>query len=284
MLLACCSARGAFIKCYHGADEGLLFPTKHGLLFGPKPLLFLGHDDVDGIDVSRGGVSFRTFDLNVGVRPTSSDSGAGAKKKAKSVEFRMLPQEELEPLKKYVTQCAFNASSGNDSAAAAPAESSKPSVTAEAKAEEVQATPAGDAGDVDADEDDDDNVLLTELPKRSSRAASGPAVVASDDDDDDSDDDDESFNSGSDDEDGSGDESDYSGNHSIVVSDFDKSDGGADSSSDEDEDDAGSGDDDDDGAAGKGDEVDDKDDDDDEDEDAPVYQAVAKKQKVDDTA
>jgi Histone chaperone Rttp106-like len=244
-------ARGSFIKCYHGADEGLLFPTKFGLLFATKPLLFLSHDDIDAMDVSRGGVSFRTFDLNVKLKPPVDGKGKG-----KSIEFRMLPQEEMEPLKRYVAQCAFRRDQS------APADTGTPTAAA-GDGESKPEAAANSAGKIEDGADETAQVVSSKRARPSL-----PVYNDQESDDDDEDEDDESFGS---DSDGSGDDSEdsYSGG-SIVVSDYNSDTAGLkrDSSSESSTDDTNS-DTEDLGRLG-----------DDDDEDAPLSSLATKRQKT----
>jgi hypothetical protein len=231
-----------------------LFPTKFGLLFATKPLSFLSHDDIDAMDVSRGGVSFRTFDLNVKLKPPIDGKGKG-----KSVEFRMLPQEEMEPLKRYVAQCAFRRD-------AAPSASPVNPPVPNAGAAPADATNGAAIGAIAVQEDADETVQVTS----SKRVRSQMPVYNDDDSDEDDDEEDESFGSGSG---GSDDDSEdsYSGG-SIVVSDYNsdtagqKKDSGDESSAEEDSSDT--------EVVGKGG------DDDEYDEDEPFKSLAMKRQKT----
>ena len=43
-----CSSPASFVKCYHGVNEGSLFPLKQGLLF-MKPALFLPRSHIEEV-------------------------------------------------------------------------------------------------------------------------------------------------------------------------------------------------------------------------------------------
>ena len=97
------SAKGSSsFRCHHGTDEGVLHPVRAGLVFVPKPLLFIPTTDITGMDISRGGQTGRTFDLIVQLR-----AGAPAGGKKRVVEFSMISSEHLPALREYVSRSAF---------------------------------------------------------------------------------------------------------------------------------------------------------------------------------
>jgi hypothetical protein len=63
------AAGGASVKCFHGVDDGILFPLSNGLFFARKPLMFIPLEDMTAIEFGRhGSGNLRTFDLFVQVR------------------------------------------------------------------------------------------------------------------------------------------------------------------------------------------------------------------------
>ena len=86
------STSSPFVSCYHGTRDGCLYPLPSGCLF-LKPPLWVAVDDVDGIDISRGGGGGRTFDIRVGVKRNGEDA---------SEAFSMISAAEQPRIEAYV--------------------------------------------------------------------------------------------------------------------------------------------------------------------------------------
>ena len=94
------------MKCYcNNVNNGMLFPTQLGVIFIQKPLVYVPLDQIDRIELGRGGaVSGRTFDLNLYC-------------KDKSVHhFSMIEKDELTPLATYVSETKANEQASGGSA------------------------------------------------------------------------------------------------------------------------------------------------------------------------
>ena len=87
------STSALYVTCYHGTRDGVLYPLHNGLLF-VKPPLWIGVEEVDGVELSRGGGG-KTFDLSVGVK------GKEGKKEGKET-FSMISSEEQSRIEEFV--------------------------------------------------------------------------------------------------------------------------------------------------------------------------------------
>ena len=165
-----------FVSCYHGVQDGVLFPMTQGLLFY-KPPLWLPRSELASIACGRGGNS-RYVDLQVARHDEASN-----------VEFTNLHRTELQVLEKYIHQVLVPAmkrdvvSSPSKIVPESPDESNevvergkhrpaKRKASVQAQAINKQSRIEDDEDDED---DDDDDVY------------EGDAVVEGDDDDEDDD-------------------------------------------------------------------------------------------------
>ncbi|CAN0385677.1 unnamed protein product, partial [Ectocarpus sp. 12 AP-2014] len=85
----------SFVKCYHGVNEGSLFPLKQGLLF-MKPALFLPRTDIQEVVCGRGGsATTRYVDLVVGLEAEDEHGEPVAKQQQ---EFSNIDRDALPSL------------------------------------------------------------------------------------------------------------------------------------------------------------------------------------------
>eukprot|EP00752_Nemacystus_decipiens_P015540 g13865.t1 len=88
----------SFVKCYHGVNEGSLFPLKQGLLF-MKPALFLPRSVIEEVVCGRGGsATTRYVDLVVGLEVEDGAGGTAASRQ----EFSNIDREALPSLQSYI--------------------------------------------------------------------------------------------------------------------------------------------------------------------------------------
>ncbi|CAN0145774.1 unnamed protein product [Ectocarpus sp. 8 AP-2014] len=85
----------SFVKCYHGVNEGSLFPLNQGLLF-MKPGLFLPRSEIQEVVCGRGGsATTRYVDLVVGLEAEDDDGEPVAKQQH---EFSNIDRDALPSL------------------------------------------------------------------------------------------------------------------------------------------------------------------------------------------
>ncbi|CAM9951150.1 unnamed protein product [Pylaiella littoralis] len=89
----------SFVKCYHGVNEGSLFPLKEGLLF-MKPALFLPRSNIEEVVCGRGGsATTRYVDLVVGLEV---EDGEGSAVTVSQQEFSNIDRDALPSLQSYI--------------------------------------------------------------------------------------------------------------------------------------------------------------------------------------
>ena len=228
----CSSAGQASVKCYHKVNDGVLFPLRRAFIFGPRPLVCLPHSEIAGVSVGRsGGAATRTFDFDV----TTLDG--------KTVQFSMLENDELEPLRKYVSTRSFGSAAA---AAATSAASSAGAAAGVSNSSSSSSSPAAASSSSAAAADgrsDSAAALAEDEPTAAKAITTSPVVVNMNE----GESDDDADGDGAGQEGGSDDDDDEDGSDSEY--------GGKDSDSDEDDDD-----DDDDGSASEATEGEDEDD------------------------
>eukprot|EP00903_Cladosiphon_okamuranus_P018589 g17112.t1 len=88
----------SFVKCYHGVNEGSLFPLKQGLLF-MKPALFLPRTHIEEVVCGRGSSAMtRYVDLVVGLEVENGEGGTDVTQQ----EFSNIDRELLPCLQSYI--------------------------------------------------------------------------------------------------------------------------------------------------------------------------------------
>lgn len=95
------------LRCVVKAHEGLLYPCKRGLYFTPKPLLWIGVEDVDSMGIARGASSTNRYvDLVITCKSGATHS------------FDMVDREDMDRLSIYVADLKriMKKSSGGSSA------------------------------------------------------------------------------------------------------------------------------------------------------------------------
>ncbi|ORY05875.1 Rtt106-domain-containing protein [Basidiobolus meristosporus CBS 931.73] len=91
----------AHINCYLKSKEGHLYLLPSGLFFGfKKPLLFLPIHKIDSMNVL--GITSRTFDLSITMKPSSSDDNPQDEEKGVNYEFSMIDYDEFDPIMGYI--------------------------------------------------------------------------------------------------------------------------------------------------------------------------------------
>jgi hypothetical protein len=174
-------------------NDGFLFPLRRAIIFGLKQLVVIPHTDIASASVNRvGGAATKSFDLNIEL----TDGAAGLvvmnrkqsnlqRRAGKKVQFSMIANEELEPLRSYISTRTFGGGASSKSAAAdapssaaaaAPsADAAALSTTPPSKSNAPQAQPAtAPVANINDMESDDE-------------AAGGGAGISDEDDDEDSD-------------------------------------------------------------------------------------------------
>ena len=91
------TAAATSISCYHGTNDGQLYPLSTGLLFIQRPVVWVALETVDGIEVRRSGGG-KVFDLKVGVKRGGE--------KDEVVVFGMISVMEQQALEWYVQYVA----------------------------------------------------------------------------------------------------------------------------------------------------------------------------------
>ena len=81
-----------YLKCYHGVNDGVIFPMEEGLLFF-KPPLFIHRSDLHSIAVGRGGGS-RYVDIQAVLDGKDGEQ--------ENLEFTNIDREEMQVLNNYI--------------------------------------------------------------------------------------------------------------------------------------------------------------------------------------
>jgi Histone chaperone Rttp106-like len=123
-----------FVNCYHGVNDGVVFPLSHGLLF-VKPPLFVPVESIHSVALgSRNSSGGRYIDLQVAVRAAGA---ADADDETTSIEFTNIHKDEASGLNRYI-QSLVNATGDGPNVGDSDSEA-----TAEAEAE-VHSSDYGD--------------------------------------------------------------------------------------------------------------------------------------------
>eukprot|EP01082_Thalassiosira_pseudonana_P009702 g8476.t1 g8476 contig3:187587-189680(-) len=193
-----------FVGCYHGMNDGALFPLREGLLFF-KPPLFVPRSKLASISCGRGSGNSRYVDM--AIQLDSDDS----------MEFTNIHRDELGGLNDYIHTTLIPAMHDdvNEDGSGGGGDDDDGSSDEEVVAAEVVASDDNDS----ASEEEDESASDGGKRRRPSRAASESARVATRAhftqggamEDDDSEDDEEDFDSGEEDgsDSGGSDSSDF---------------------------------------------------------------------------
>jgi Histone chaperone Rttp106-like len=139
-----------FVNCYHGVNDGVVFPLSHGLLF-VKPPLFVPLESIHSVAVgSRNSSGGRYVDLQVAVRAAGADDDGD---ETTSIEFTNIHKDEAPGLHRYI-QALVNATGDGHNVGDSDSEA-----TADVEAEaEIHST--------DDDDDEASQKLDVSLAKR----------------------------------------------------------------------------------------------------------------------
>jgi hypothetical protein len=200
-----------FVSCYHGINDGVIFPLSQGLLF-VKPPLFVPVDSIRSIAIgSRSSSGGRYVDLNVVTSTHGSDSD-GAMEEHATIEFTNIHRDEASGLNGYIQslvearggEAARDPAAGEDrvgTGASSPARQSRRSGGPPPRKASVAAraaclrdpTAAGNDSENDDDDDEGEDANYVALAKDSAMSGSDD----SDDNSDEADDDDRDHADGS---------------------------------------------------------------------------------------
>ncbi|CAB1112107.1 unnamed protein product [Ectocarpus sp. CCAP 1310/34] len=132
----------SFVKCYHGVNEGSLFPLKQGLLF-MKPALFLPRADIQEVVCGRGGsATTRYVDLVVGLEAEDEHGELVAKQQQ---EFSNIDRDALPSLQSYIQDALVaprRREAKREAKAAAAAEQKQKAAASTVPAETISPAPA----------------------------------------------------------------------------------------------------------------------------------------------
>ncbi|CAB9510531.1 expressed unknown protein [Seminavis robusta] len=151
-----------FVKCYHGVQDGVLFPMKQGLLFF-KPPLFVPRSKLHSIACGRGtGASSRYVDMKI---VTAEDNNNGnddeeddEEPRETTLEFTNIAREELTVLNDYIHKVLIPAMKQDSE------QQQQPASTDEESAEDAVAV-------VDADDSDNEGTRRGRSKRKAAREA-----------------------------------------------------------------------------------------------------------------
>ncbi|KAK9763452.1 hypothetical protein K7432_009838 [Basidiobolus ranarum] len=145
MGLAKSVGKRAHINCYLKSKEGHLYLLPSGLFFGfKKPLIFLPIHRIDAMNVL--GITSRTFDLAITMKPSSSPDTTQDEEKGINYEFSMIDYSEFDPIMGYIDHQKITSKAWEES-------QGKPDM----EQADAQGDVVGEKKEEDDDEEDDED-------------------------------------------------------------------------------------------------------------------------------
>jgi hypothetical protein len=174
-----------FVSCYHGVNDGVLFPLPEGLLFF-KPPMFVPADSIHSLAVGRRNSSGgRYIDLSVVTAGDDDDDvGASGEGHRSTIEFTNIHKDEATGLNSYIQSLVDERGNDNEPVEGAGRSSSPPGQSRRsgrpparragiAARNACRRNPAPAAGDDTEDDEDEDGDYETAAKIRGSASEGG---------------------------------------------------------------------------------------------------------------